>query len=463
MLAMFCDQLDCWTLRFRDPDMEARYEAAYLGHALPLLRIGLLGAAMVFAAFGLVDVLTAPPALEGLLAYSRILVVLPVLLAVFVLTFMDSLRRYSQALVGTAMLIAGLNVIAMMALLGMPEAYLHYTGLLLAIVYSTTVFRIPLLYVALGCLGLLALFGAVAVGMNPLLERQFVETALVLAIGVGAALLAGYASEFFLRALFVQNALLEDARQKAEQADLAKSRFLATMSHELRTPLNAIIGFSEVIQAEPYGPLGHDKYREYLQHIAQSGTFLGELINDLFDLTKAEAGTLEAHPQETDVSETVAEVMAVCRSQAAEKAITMRCEGASHPVLLLADPRLLRQLLINLVSNSLKFTPAGGQVRLTVTEPADGGCILAVRDTGPGIREADRHRIFEPFVQLDNGPARKHAGAGLGLPLVKKIAELHDARVDVAGEAGAGTAICVTFPAERHIPTAARAPAAVAG
>jgi two-component system cell cycle sensor histidine kinase PleC len=241
----------------------------------------------------------------------------------------------------------------------------------------------------------------------------------------------------------------ETAQRQAEIANKAKSEFLATMSHELRTPLNAVIGFSQIMMSQTLGPIGSPQYGEYAKDINQSGTHLLEIINDILDLSKAESGKLELDEGWVDVKSAV---HAACRL------IAPRAERAGLRIIermpadlpdLWADERKLKQILLNLLSNSVKFTPAGGDVEILASFDARSGLTLIVKDTGVGIAQEDLGRILEPFVQVENSFTRSHQGSGLGLPLAAKMTELHGGKLSISSELGKGTTVVLTFPAER--------------
>ena len=239
------------------------------------------------------------------------------------------------------------------------------------------------------------------------------------------------------------------AKEEAELHNRAKSEFLANMSHELRTPLNAIIGFSEMIHRETFGPVGSPKYLEYVTDINESGTHLLELINDILDLSKIEAGELELHEQGVDVSRVVRSCLTLVEDRAEAGEIEVKCDSASNLPGLYADERKLKQILINLLSNAIKFTPTGGKVTITSWFNLDDGYVFEISDTGIGIAPEDIPKALTPFRQVDNDMSRKYDGTGLGLPLTAALTELHGGSLDLQSEVGVGTTVTVRFPAER--------------
>ena len=247
---------------------------------------------------------------------------------------------------------------------------------------------------------------------------------------------------------------LEDTRDEAlkkrfeaETANASKTAFLANMSHELRTPLNAILGFSEIIAQECFGPVGSERYKDYAGDIHSSGAHLLSLINDLLDIAKIEAGRMEIspHPLEADHTFDVALKLAGAKASEKSQTLTIHVDPSCPP--LYADERALKQILINLVSNAVKFTPEGGRIEVLASQARDGGFQIMVRDNGPGIPREDLDKIFTPFSQVDNRYDRQSGGTGLGLALVRGLTELHGGRAWIESEQGAGCTAFVILPA----------------
>ncbi len=236
---------------------------------------------------------------------------------------------------------------------------------------------------------------------------------------------------------------LEKARAAAVEASTAKSRFLATMSHELRTPLNAILGFSEVIEREMYGTAGDKRYPEYAHHIHVSGSHLLSLIRDILDLSKIEAGKMELQCEPVRVVELVAEA---CELSNAERNHALRVEIADSLPAVSADRRAAKQMLLNLLSNAMKFTPPGRSIIVRATVRADRGVTVAVADSGIGIAQADIAKALAPYTQVDNAETRKHDGTGLGLPIVNALMKLHGGSMTLESEVGHGTTVSLHFP-----------------
>ena len=241
----------------------------------------------------------------------------------------------------------------------------------------------------------------------------------------------------------------DDQRVRAEAASQAKSNFLATMSHELRTPLNAILGFSEILRDQVFGPIGKACYADYANDIYESGGHLLELINDVLDLSKIEAGKLTIEPIDVDLGALIESSLRLVSVRAQEAGLALQADLPSQPLFLHADPRALKQIAYNLLSNSIKFTPSGGRVCVAARREDDGSVVLEVRDNGKGISARDLRRVMQPYEQVENSFGRSAAeGTGLGLSMVTGLAELHGAQVEMASEPGQGTTVTVRFPQE---------------
>jgi signal transduction histidine kinase len=246
------------------------------------------------------------------------------------------------------------------------------------------------------------------------------------------------------------------ARDSAQAANRAKTQFLANMSHELRTPLNAIIGFSEIMRSEVYGPLGEPRYAEYINSIADSGTHLLSLINDILDLSKIEVGEITLVESDVDLGNLIESCLSLVRDKALSKSISMESVVADGLPPVCADARLLKQVLLNLLQNAIKFTPADGQVRAGAALTADAGVQITVADTGIGIKEEDIPRALERFGQVDSDLSRQYNGAGLGLPLAKSFTELHGGTLSISSKVNHGTIVTVLLPADRVRPRSER-------
>lgn len=244
----------------------------------------------------------------------------------------------------------------------------------------------------------------------------------------------------------------EAARQKevAEAMSHAKSALLANMSHELRTPLNAIIGFSDLFQGDMIERLKPEQVRQYATDINLSGRHLLSLVNDLLELARIEKGSRDFHPEPVHVGEKIIEVSRIMRTQAEEAQVDLCVPDTLELVVAQTDDQALRQILLNLVSNAVKFTPEGGRVTIGCKSEGDG-VTITVKDTGIGIPDDELQRVFEPFSQVDNSLTRRKTGTGLGLALVRTMVEQQNGSVEVQSQLGDGTTFTVLLPAARTL------------
>jgi signal transduction histidine kinase len=237
---------------------------------------------------------------------------------------------------------------------------------------------------------------------------------------------------------------LRVAKEVAEAASRGKSGFLATMSHELRTPLNAIIGFSEMMLREVLGPLGNEQYRTYIGDIHESGTHLLQIINDILDLSKIEAGRMELEVSEFDLPQAIQNALVLVRERAIRRGITLGSTIDTRLGMISGDERKVKQVLLNLLSNALKFTPEGGQIDVAA-RLHDNRAEVSVADTGIGIAPTDQDAVFEEFRQVGSAD-KKAEGTGLGLALSRKFIELHGGKIWVQSELGRGSTFTFTLP-----------------
>jgi two-component system cell cycle sensor histidine kinase PleC len=249
-----------------------------------------------------------------------------------------------------------------------------------------------------------------------------------------------------------------EEKTRAEEANQAKSKFLANMSHELRTPLNAIIGFSEIMESGMFGALGAEKYHEYCRDIRQSGLFLLEVINDILDMSKIEAGRMKLDFEDIELDRILAEAMRVVSSRADDKQLALSADIAPS-LIFKADRRALKQIALNLLSNAVKFTPEGGQI--SIRGRLSGGAItIAIRDTGIGIEPEALKKLGRPFEQVESQLTKSHQGSGLGLAIAKSLTELHGGLMRIRSAPGKGTLVVVRLP--RVTPLAKREEAEIA-
>ncbi len=277
---------------------------------------------------------------------------------------------------------------------------------------------------------------ALALGALPPLQGM------ALAVGGGVCAVLGWELRVSRRRLMEEHA-----------AHVAKSMYLANMSHELRTPLNAIIGFAELMRIEALGPIGSPKYTEYLGDIHESASHLLDLINDVLELSRIEAGRLELHEAPADIAAVLASCHRLLRERARRAGVDLRVDADPGLPEVSCDAGKVQQIVLNLATNAVKFTPRGGRVAVTA-RLVGGGLEVAVADTGIGIARKDIPRVLTPFVQAANSRALSAEGTGLGLPLAKRLAELHGGVLSLDSELGRGTRVTVLLPASRCLAAA---------
>ena len=244
--------------------------------------------------------------------------------------------------------------------------------------------------------------------------------------------------------------LLQAEKERAEAASRSKSQFLANMSHELRTPLNAIIGFSEILKNHTFGPVGNERYEGYIEDIHASGHHLLSLINDVLDMAKIEAGKFEPAVTTNSVDDLVQEVRRMIKGRIAEAQLTLTVDMPTEPVVSDFDRRAIKQVLINLLANAIRFTDAGGLITLRVRSDSRG-LVLEIQDTGAGIPAEHMNRLLQPFEQMSDMTRRGQEGTGLGLSLSKSLVEAHGGSLVIESEVGVGTRVSLSLPPDPRL------------
>ncbi|WP_321449783.1 HAMP domain-containing sensor histidine kinase [uncultured Cohaesibacter sp.] len=255
--------------------------------------------------------------------------------------------------------------------------------------------------------------------------------------------------DYLITELEQAKAISDESRRQAEEANTAKSRFLATMSHELRTPLNAILGFSEMMKTEVFGPLPNDKYREYSNDIHASGSHLLNLINEILDLSRIEAGRYRLNEEAVTLAYIAEDCENLLRIRAKAKDISITLDADQTLPKLWADERAIRQIILNLLTNAVKFTPNGGTITLTVKGIEGGGQMVSVKDTGMGIPEHEIETVLSAFGQGAAAIQSAEEGSGLGLSIVQALVSMHDGKFDLQSELRKGTTVTASFPPSR--------------
>ncbi|SDB31961.1 sensor histidine kinase [Bauldia litoralis] len=255
--------------------------------------------------------------------------------------------------------------------------------------------------------------------------------------------------DLLIAELGTAKAVSDESRRRAEEANLAKSRFLATMSHELRTPLNAILGFSEVMKSEVLGPIDNENYRDYAANIHESGQHLLNLINEILDLSRIEAGHYELYEEPVNLISVVEECCHLLQLKARGKNLEIVQQYRRDMPRIWADDRAIRQIVLNLVSNAIKFTPPGGEITVRAGPSSDGGQFISIRDNGPGIPEEEIPIVLTSFGQGAIAIKSTEQGAGLGLPIVQALVRMHEGAFELKSKLRVGTEVIATFPQSR--------------
>ncbi|MGH6828089.1 MAG: sensor histidine kinase [Rhizomicrobium sp.] len=443
-------------LRFADPETERRFARRALRDSMGFIRTYLAAGAALYMLFGILDL-----KLGGRVVHSLFLirygVVSPIVLAVLGLTFTRYFEKVSQFALAGAMATAGLGVVAMTVVMPPPFNSNYYAGLIMVVIYCDSLIRVDFIPSMAISLFLVFAYEISAVFLNPLPASDLISNNFFLSMATLVGLLSSYISETQIREAYIAQRTIEAKNEianlllvEANQANHSKSEFLANMSHELRTPLNAIIGFSDIMDKETFGALGNRNYAAYVKDIASSGHHLLSIINDILDLAKAEANKLTLDEREIDLVQVAGESVRMCEPRAYQNAIRIVLKSSTERIMARADGKLILQILLNLVSNAVKFSNSGGRVEVSLGL-TDRSVLIAVSDHGIGIPPADIERVLRPFEQVENSLTRQHSGTGLGLPYALKLAELHGGALKIESEVGMGTRVTVMLPRERLV------------
>ncbi len=450
-------ELNRFSLRFVDRDVEGAYNDAAIGRSLVVMRLSLFSAVVIYGCFSVLDYYVIPEVFEIAL-FIRFCIALPIFLITFALTYTKYYSIVAQPGAAFCMLASGLSIIVMTAIADQPGSYLYYAGLTPLIIFCCCLPPTRFLYATSVTAFLVIAYHISAIWVNPIPPLILMANDSFLITAAGMGVFAAYFQELAQRRDFINMKTLDEERvksdilaEKAQAANHSKSEFLAIMSHELRTPLNAIIGFSEILEKEMFGPLGKEQYKEYSKDINVSGQHLLSIINDILDLSKAEAGKLILQEEEVSIVDIVNSTLRIIRDHAAERGVRLAFDVPGYDYHMIGDPRLLAQVFLNLFSNAVKFTHKGGAVSISFEEMTSGNLKIKIKDTGIGIDLENIEKVFDPFVQIESSMARNYEGTGLGLPLTKNIMELHSGSITLDSKLGEGTVAIVEFPKERLI------------
>jgi signal transduction histidine kinase len=431
-------------LRFADPRAEATFTRETFIESLGFIRAYLLGGALLYGAFGALDLTVGGASTVALLAI-RWGVVCPILFGIFCLTLSKPLfLRIGQAALTASLLATGLGVVAMTAIMPAPFNSAYYAGIIMVVIYCSTLIRLKYRYGVLATIVLVLSYQASALWLNPIAPAMLISNDFFLGMASAVGLFSGYFQELYFRRAYAGRKVVEEARAAADAANRAKSEFLATMSHEIRTPLNGVLGMTQAMALDRLSKA----QRERLQVIGHSGEMLLAIVNDVLDLSKIEAGKLELDLVDFDLEGLARGAQANFQPMADAKGLALSvavAEGAAGTYR--GDAVRVRQILYNLMSNAVKFTTAGSvTVRIARGE---GGLECEVADTGIGIQADQIARLFDKFVQADSSTTRRYGGAGLGLAICRELCAAMGGKIDVDSEPGRGSCFTVLLPLAR--------------
>ena len=432
-------------LRFVDTAVEEAFTRETFAQSINFIRAYLIAGTALYLTFGWLDLAVGGKSTDLLWAI-RFGVVCPILLGMFALTFSRVFARVGQLALGTAMLSSGLGVVAMTAIMGPPFNGLYYAGIIMVVIYGGSLIRLKFRYSILITMALVLSYQASAIVLNPIPRNMLINNDFFLVMATAVGLFSGYMQELYIRRAYASRQVVDEARRQADQANLAKSAFLATMSHEIRTPLNGVLGMVQAMERE-HLPASQ---RERLAVIGQSGETLLTILNDILDISKIEAGKLELEEVSFDLESLVKGVEETFKALALEKGLAFTCNV--DPVacgVYRGDPIRLRQVLYNLISNAVKFTDVGSiLVRINIDEER---LQFAVSDTGMGMSPHQIDRLFEKFVQADSSTTRQFGGTGLGLSICRELCRAMGGDITAQSEVGRGSRFVAALPLARAL------------
>ncbi len=441
---------------FADAALEREFQADEAANSLLYARYALGLAAALFACFAVTDWLFSPTALA--MTAIRAITILLLLLGLFASFDPRMVPRHQLIMQGGAVAI-GLGFVGIIALTPPELLTLYLSCVILVVIGIFVVLRLGVLRAAVAVLIVVAALDVVylVTGLGDRRDFTIYQVMMLSAFVIGyfssyvyerqrrVAYIGRREAEHQARALEQTARRAAEAQLRAEQAARVKTDFVAHVSHELRTPLNAVIGFGELLERQIFGPLGNPKYLEYAHDIRESGQHLLSLINDVLDLSKIEAGRMELSWETLEPQEIVRASLVLVSAQANARGTPIRIEISDDLPSLHGDARAIKQILVNLLSNALKFTPSGGDVRITA-EVEDDGVLFTVSDDGPGMTPAEIEIALTPFGQVSGMVAQSERGTGLGLALANRLAELHGHPLEIRSVPGRGTRVSFRIP-----------------
>lgn len=436
------------TLRFKNPDTEVDFRAWHLEGFVDYMLYMWALYIITYSIYGFIlDYLT----LGDNLLWSTFLrsgLAVPLMTLTLVLIFFN--RKIADKLSEAAVYAAGFSVIAVSILSEPPYNYAHYTGLILVIVGGASLIRVNYLHILVMQVIFFSLYALSLYYLSHATQTLIATHVSISLVAIIVILIESYSLDLSIRSGYVKDRLLTEEKLKFETANRAKTEFLAVMTHELRTPLTSIIGFSELMEMQLLGPLGNDKYKSYASDIHNSGKYLLDLIQDVLDLSRAEIGKVSLQESDFNLAELLVRCSRILTGKASEKNLELNIDQASANFTLHADERLIMQAIVNVLGNSVKFTPKDGHVWVSVVRDKVKGFVgISIKDDGIGISKEDLPKIAKPFVQASNIIRSEHGGAGIGLALTKKIIELHGGKIAIESELGKGTTVTLYLPETR--------------
>ena len=444
-------------LRFADPETERHFARRALIDSMIFIRIYMLAGTALYILFGLLDAQVSGKALT-MVYIIRYAICCPILLTNFALSYTKYFEKIGQYVLAAQMIASGLGVVAMTAIMPAPFNSNYYAGVIMVVIYCGSFIRVNFITTVSISLMLVVAYDISAAFLNPLPTIDLISNNFFLLMATGVGLLSSYIQETQTRKGYIAHRIIEEKNEitnlllvEANKANHSKSEFLANMSHELRTPLNAIIGFSDIMDKQTFGSVGNDRYASYVKDILGSGHHLLAIINDILDLAKAEANKLTLEEREVNLVQVAAESLRMCEPKAQQNGVTIAIKSCADEVVVRADGKLMLQILLNLVSNAVKFSHEGGDVVVELQVGPDRSVTIAVRDHGIGIPAVDIERVLRPFEQVEDSRTRAHGGTGLGLPYAMKLAELHGGALWIESQVNVGTSVMVLLPRERFV------------
>ncbi len=430
------------TLRFASEDLERQFADSMFRSDIFFARIGIGLGTFMFASFALLDLWIIPDQYLKTMFVARA-VILVLFITAFSSTFTSSFRRHSQVIQLAIALVGGLGVVAFVLILPEETGYLYYAALIMAFIFFYVATGLRFINAFIANIIVLLAYNYVIVFYKVVPVYILVNNNFLLIGNTVVVATAGYIIEQQRRLGFLNSRTLVGLRERADSANIAKSRFFANMSHELRTPLNAIIGYSEMLLEEAHESDKQDTVAD-LSKIRTAGRHLLRLINNVLDLAKIEAGKIELADESVSIVEVVDHIQATIHPLAARNGNDLQTEIANAPETIRGDSMRLEQILINLLSNASKFTYAG-TIRFSAAA-VDGHLDFIVSDTGIGMNEEQVTGLFDEYMQASTSIARDYGGTGLGLAITHQLVSLMGGTITVASEPGKGSTFTVSLP-----------------